>query len=96
MELSERIYNGDRANEVLENEAFNAAFDAIETEVINTWKLSPARDEVGREKCWVYLMLLQKVKTQLTSTLESGKLAKLDLQHQQSIKDRAKALVGWN
>lgn len=94
MNISERIYNGNRAKEVLENEAFAQAFDAIEREVIEKWKNSPARDAQGREKCWTYLMLLRQVKTQLTTTLETGKLAQLDLKHEQSLKDRAKALVG--
>lgn len=94
--LDQRLYMGDRAREVIENEAFIAAFEAIEKEVTEQWMNSPARDEAGREKCWTYLMLLRKVKTHLVSTLETGKLAKLDLQHEQSLKDKAKALVGWN
>ena len=96
MNVSDRIYNGDRAKEVLENEAFIAAFDATEQEVIEQWTNSPARDSTGREHLWQYLMLLRKVKTQLQTTLETGKLAKIELQHEQSIKDRAKALVGWD
>lgn len=92
--LEQRLYSGDRAREVLGNEAFGAAFDAIEKEVIEEWTNSPARDAEGREKCWTYLMLLRKVKANLVTTLETGKLAKLDLQHKQSIKDRAKSLLG--
>lgn len=94
METSERIYNGDRAKEVLDNEAFTAAFEAIEKEVIEQWTNSPARDSEGREKCWAYLMLLRKVKADLVTTLTTGKLAQLDLRHQQSLKDRARSLLG--
>ena len=86
--IEQRIYNGDRANEVLENEAFIQAFDDIENEVIEQWKNSPARDEAGREKLWTYLMLLKKIKAQITTTLETGKLAKLDLEHKKSLKER--------
>ena len=88
MTPEQRIYNGDRANEVLENEAFQQAFDDIENEVIEQWKNSPARDEAGREKLWTYLMLLKKLKAQITTTLETGKLAKLDLEHKKSLKER--------
>lgn len=88
MTPEQRIYNGDRANEVLENEAFIQAFDDIENEVIEQWKNSPARDEAGREKLWTYLMLLKKLKAQITTTLETGKLAKLDLEHKKSLKER--------
>lgn len=91
MSLEERLYAGNRAKEVLENEAFIEAFEAIEKEVIEQWTNSPARDQEGREKLWSYLHLLRKVRTQLTSTLESGKLAQVELQHQQTLRDRAKA-----
>jgi hypothetical protein len=90
MTIEQNLYDGSRAKEVLENEQFNAAFEAIEQEVMETWKNSPARDSVGREKCWEYLMLLRRVKAHLVSTLETGKLAELELQHRQSVYDRAK------
>ena len=91
--LEQRLYNGDRAREVLENEEFVAAFGAIETELIEAWKTSPARDLEGREKLWAYLHLLSKLKTQLTQTMETGKLAKLDLEHQRTVRQRIKD--GW-
>lgn len=94
MTLEQRLYLGDRAKEVLENEAFVAAFEAIEQEVIEQWTNSPARDADGREKLWSYLHLLRKVKAQLTTTLETGKLAKLDLQHQQSLSERLRSTIG--
>lgn len=90
--LEQRLYSGDRAREVLENEAYIAAFEAIEKEVIEQWTNSPARDVEGREKLWSYLHLLKKVQTHLQSTLETGKLAQLELQHQQTLADRAR---GW-
>jgi hypothetical protein len=90
--LEQRLHAGSRAKEVLENEAFTAAFEAIEQEVIDQWTNSPARDQDGREKLWAYLHLLKKVRTHLTSTLETGKLAQIELQHQQSLRDRARQM----
>ena len=90
--LEQRLFQGDQARLVLENEAFGAAFDAIEAEVTEQWKNSPARDADGRERLWSYLMMLRKVKAQLTTTLETGKLAQMELQHQQSLRDKAR---GW-
>lgn len=89
--LEQRLYDGNRAREVLENEVFQQVFDDIELEVIESWKNSPVRDQEGREKIWQYLTLLKKVKSHLTTTLETGKLAQLDLQHKQSLYDKAKA-----
>lgn len=79
--IEQRIYDANRAKEVLENEAFNAAFDDTEKEIIEQWTNSPARDSEGREKLHTYLMLLRKVKAHLSYSLETGKLAKLDLEH---------------
>ena len=92
MTLEQRLYDGDRAREVLENEAFGAAFEAIEKEVIEQWTNSPARDQEGRERLWTYLGLLKKLKAQLTQTLDTGKLAQLELQHRQTVAERAR---GW-
>ena len=89
--IEQRVYEGNRAREVLENEVFQAVFGDIEQEVITQWTNSPARDQEGREKLWQYLTLLRKVKAHLTTSLETGKLAQLDLQHKQNLFDRMKA-----
>ena len=85
---------GSRAADVLQNEAFIGAFDAIEKEVIEQWTNSPARDEAGREKLWTYLHLLRKVRTHLSTAVETGKLARLDLEHKQTLRDRARSMFG--
>jgi hypothetical protein len=90
MELSERIYNGDRAREVLENEAYLAAFADTEQEILTQWKESPARDSEGREKLWMLLSLMHKLKANLQTTLETGKLAKLELEHKRSLANRVR------
>lgn len=88
--IETRIYEGDRAREVLENEVFQAVWADIEKEWTDAWMNSPARDEAGREKLYQYVMTLRKLKAQITTTLETGKLAQLDLQHKQTLADRAK------
>lgn len=94
MEIEERIYNGDRAREVLENPAYAAAFADIKQEITEQWKNSPARDHEGREKLWSLLKLADKLESMLKTSMETGKLARLDLQHKQTIADRAKSLIG--
>ncbi len=93
MTLEQRLYDGTRAREVLENEQFIQAFESIEKEIIEQWKTAPARDAEGRERLWTYLSLLSKLKACLTQTLETGKLAQKELEHQQKLMDRLKA--GW-
>lgn len=89
-----RIYQADRAREVLENEAFQQVFADAKQEITEQWTKSPARDHEGREKLWLMLSLLNKLETMLQSSLDSGKLAKLDLEHEKTLAQRAKSLVG--
>ena len=81
MTPEERIYQGNRAKEVLDNEIFRQAFEQIEQDIIDQWKNSPARAEGDREKLWTYLQLLNKLKANLSSTMETGKLASLEMAH---------------
>lgn len=92
----EHLYRGNRAKEVLENEEFTRAFDAIEEELTQAWKNSPQRDADGRERLFLALTMLSKVKASLTQTMETGKLALLELQHQKSMAEKAKAYLGLN
>lgn len=94
MTLSERIYNADRAKEVLENEAFQQVFADIKQELTEQWTTSPARDPEGREKLWQMLKMLEKVQLCLQSSLDSGKLAAKELEYQESIAKRAKGWLG--
>lgn len=89
--LEQRLYDGNRAKEVLENEVFQQVWADIEQEVIESWTNSPVRDQEGREKLWQYLTLLKKVQARITTTMETGKLAQMELQHKQSLYDKAKA-----
>lgn len=93
MTIEQNLYRGARAREVLENEVFIEAFEAIEKDYIETWKKSPARDADAREKIWQYLTQLQKVKTHLQYTMETGQLAELELNHRRTVAERLKA--GW-
>lgn len=93
MNLDQRVYHGDRAREVLENEAFAQAFADIEQELTEAWKTSPQRDVEGRERIHLSLTLLGKLKACLTTTMETGKLAKLEIQHKRSITERLRAAV---
>ena len=92
--LEQRIYDGNRAREVLDNEAFAAAFADIKQEIDTQWQQSPARDHEGREHLYQLRRLTDKLEATLRSSLETGTLAKAELKHQQSLLDRAKSAIG--
>lgn len=91
--IEQRIYDGAKAREVLENDAFIGAFEQIEQEIVEQWKTAPLRDTAGREKLHQFLTMLNKVKTCLTATMETGKLAALDLEYKQTLLERAKGAI---
>jgi hypothetical protein len=90
--LEQRLYLGDRAKEVIENEVFVDAFTQIQNEVIEQWTNSPARDAEGRERLWTYLQMLKRLQAQLQQTMESGQLARIDLEHKRGLMDRARGM----
>ena len=90
MTPEQAIYRANRAKEVIENESYIDAFALIEQELTDQWKLSPARDQDGREKLWLMQRLLGKLKVCLESTMDSGKLAVAELTHKQTLVERAK------
>jgi hypothetical protein len=94
MTLEQRLYNADRAREVLENEQFVQAFADIEKDLIESWRNIPASQEQRhmdmRERLHLSLTLLGKVKGTLEATLTDGKVAKLELEHKRTLAERAR------
>lgn len=93
--LEQRIYDGDQARLVLENEAFAQAFADIRQEYTTAWMDSPARDVDGREKLYLMVKLTDKLQATLEAAMTDGKLAQIALQHQmnQLARDRAEGVL---
>lgn len=98
--IEQRRYDGERAREVLQNEAFAQAFEDIRQEITKTWMDSPARDMEGREKLHMMLKLTDKLQATLEAALNDGTMAKLQLEHRaaQDARDRAQGVDtnGWH
>lgn len=85
-DLNQRIYDADLARQILENPVFIAAWSDLENEVIDQWKSSNSAD--ARERSHQQLMTLYAVKSQIQQTLETGKLAKVELEHKRSMREK--------
>jgi hypothetical protein len=83
--LDQRAHEGDEARQVLDNPAFERAFNSIEKEHVEAWLNSPARDPQGRETLWMTVKLLHKLKATLEASMIDGKLARVELEHQEQI-----------
>jgi hypothetical protein len=97
--LEQRVYDGDKARQVLENEAFAEAFDDIRQEYTQAWMNSPARDAEGREKLYLMVKLTEKLQATLEAAMNDGKMASLQLQHEADMLARERAqgvnVNGW-
>jgi hypothetical protein len=92
--LEQRLYNGDRAREILENEVFQQVFEDLSTEITEQWKKSPARDEAGRHELWLMQSLLTKLQAMIQETLDTGKLAAKELEHKRTLAQKARNWAG--
>lgn len=90
--LEKQLYDANRAREVLENEVFIQVWADVEQELTKAWLESPARDVEGREKIFLTLQMLRKLHRAVETSLETGKLAQKELEHKQTLADRAKEI----
>lgn len=88
--IEERIYDANRAKEVIENEAFVKAFEDIRKDLIESWENIPSTHQSAqaRDRIHLSLTLLKKVHACLTLSVESGKLARLEIEHRQTMAQR--------
>lgn len=93
MSLESDIQLAEQAKGVLDNEAFQMAFETLNTELTTAWLSSPVKDADGREKLFLMVRLLSKVKTNLESMVTSGKMAEIE---RRTLTQRAKdSLAAW-
>ena len=76
MTPEQEVRRGEQAIAVIKSPIFIEAFDVIEKELTQAWQDSPARDSEGREKIWLSLKLLNRVKLQMVSVATTGQMAK--------------------
>ncbi|WP_208507935.1 hypothetical protein [Variovorax paradoxus] len=86
-----RVYRGDRAREVLQNESFAWAFETTKSEIYESWQQTLAANAAERERLWLALQMLDRVQGHLMQRLETGKLAALELRHREKVAQQQKA-----
>lgn len=73
------VQRAEEAKQLLANPLFAEAFAAIREEVIEQWTNSKATEEAGREKLWLTLKLLDRLQSQITQVVHTGKVAQASL-----------------
>ncbi len=78
--MTDAIRDGQEAARLLDHPLLNQAFAQIEEDIQTQWLNSPARDAEGREKLFQMTKLLHRLKFQLQSVVENGKIMEKTLE----------------
>ena len=68
-----------QAQSLMENELLKEAFDKLEAEYVGAWKQTRHEDELGREKLFLAVNVVGKVRQHLETILANGRLAETQL-----------------
>jgi hypothetical protein len=77
--LDETATRGARAEELLDNELLSEAFTALEASYVSAWRGTAIDDFAGREKLFLAINIVGKVRDHLASVIANGKLAQAEL-----------------
>ena len=78
--IQRQINEAAQADALMKNEFLWEQFAYLENEYTKAWKVMPAKDTDGREKLWLAVNVVGKVKDHLQTVLNDGKLAKRELE----------------
>jgi siderophore synthetase component len=68
-----------RAQDLIENELLQEAFKTLEDAYTSAWRTSSVADTAAREKLFLAVNIVGKVRGHLTAVLNNGKLAAQEL-----------------
>lgn len=83
--------NGARAQALLENPLLSDAFKALEDAYTAAWRSTTIDDVAGREKLFLAINIVGKVRDHLTKVAADGKLAAAELRQIAQAAERPKA-----
>ena len=71
-----------RAQALLNDPLFNESFEVLKEDLMNRWTYSGSTDLEARESIWLAIRLLDKIRSHITSIVETGHMNEvLDKQH---------------
>jgi hypothetical protein len=79
-----------RAEALLDDELLAEAFDALEKNYIAAWRATTIDDTPGREKLFLAINIVGKVRDHLAGVVANGKLARAELKELAATAERRK------
>lgn len=83
--MTDIIERGQHAERLLNDPMLTDAFDQVAVGLHQAWESAPIRDREGQHELKLMLKLLNDVRANLAITLESGKLAAIDIKGQEKL-----------
>lgn len=88
--LGEAAAKAMRARELLDNELLGDAFKSLEESYTSAWRASGIDDVAGREKLFLAINIVGKVRDHLATIVTNGKLAQAELKELARTAERRK------
>lgn len=84
---------GAKARAILEDEFVQEALQAVEVGILEAWKKSPVRDLEGQTSLRLLYKVFNDFKGYFADALATGKMANVQLAHERSLRERARAAM---
>ncbi|RTM11566.1 MAG: hypothetical protein EKK33_21315 [Bradyrhizobiaceae bacterium] len=79
-----------RAEALLDDELLSESFDALEQSYVAAWRATTVDDAAGREKLFLAINIVGKVRGHLAGVVANGKLARAELKELAETAERRK------
>jgi len=86
--LDQAVAKAQRAQELLDNELLIEAFAMLEENYTSAWRVTTIDDVAGREKLFLAINIVAKVRNHLSATVSNGKLAQAELRDLVQVAER--------
>ena len=91
--LIQESERGAKARAILEDRMVQEALASIEAGILDAWKKSPVRDSEGQAQLRLLYKCLSEFRAYFADALTSGKMANVQLNHERTLKERARAAM---
>jgi len=76
----EEIKRGEQAEKILSNEVYREAFNKVKNNIVDAMQNSPLSDDVTHNRLVIALQTLTQIEKALKDIMQTGKMAKLQVQ----------------
>lgn len=94
MSPEQEIERGFQADKWLETPLYQEAVESVRNAILQSWAASPIRDKEGQHELRLMLKALDDVVGYVKETAQTGKLARIQYEQDNGIKQRIKELAG--